>query len=232
MQISKSTLEVLRNFADINDSILIKPGKRLVSFHNTGTVLANASIEDEFTEKFGIYDLSSFLALTALIENPDVDTSNSDSHVVISGNGSRFKFFVADESLINAIPKDELELPTVDLEFELDEDSLKRVLRAAAVFILDTVSVYSEDGGLYFGVSDPKQKNCDSFSVRISDYTGPELKLFISISKLTLMPGKYKVGISYATGQTMLQFTNLDRDVRYWTAPETESYVNEAAQAA
>ena len=231
MQISASTLEVLRNFSDINDSILITPGNRLVSFHNSGTVLANAKIDDEFTDRFGIYDLKSFLALTSLIENPALDTSNK-AHVLIHGNGSKFKFFAADESMITVAPKQELELPTVELEFKLDEDSLKQVLRAAAVFVLDTVTVYSEDDGLYFGVSDPKQKNCDSFSVRISDYTCPELKLFISISKLTLMPGKYKVGISYATGQTMLQFTNLDRDVRYWTAPETESYVNEAAQAA
>ncbi len=224
MQISKSTIEVLRNFADINDSILIKPGNRLVSFHNSGTVLANAKVEDTFEDKFGIYDLSSFLALTALIEDPDVDTSNG-SYVIISGSGSRFKFFVADESLITKVPKDELTLPTTDLEFSLDEDSLKRVLRAAAVFVLDTIQFYSEDGGLHFGVSDPKQKNSDSFSVRICDYDGPEIKLVVSIGKLTFMPGNYKVGISYSTGQIMLQFTNTSRDVRYWTAPEAESTV-------
>ena len=232
MQISTATLDVLRNFADINDSILITPGDRLVSFHNSGTVLANAKIEDSFSDKFGIYDLRSFLALTSLIENPSLDTSNSDSHVVISGNGSKFKFFVADESMITVPPKPELELPTVDVEFKLEEETLKRVLRAAAVFILDTVQVYSEDGGLYFGVSDPKQKNSDSFSVRISDYDGPEIKLIVSISKLTLMSGTYKVGISHSTGQIMLQFTNLDRDLRYWTAPESDSYVNEVEQAA
>lgn len=232
MQISASTLEVLRNFSDINDSILITPGDRLVSFHNSGTVLANAKIDDSFTDRFGIYDLKSFLALTALIENPALDTSNSDTHVVISGNGSKFKFFVAEESMITVAPKQELTLPTLDLEFKLDEDSLKQVLRAAAVFVLDTVTVYSEDGGLYFGVSDPKQKNSDSFSVRIADYDGPEIKLIVSISKLTLMGGNYKVGISHSTGQIMIQFTNLDRDVRYWTAPEADSTVEEIKKAA
>lgn len=233
MQISKTTIEVLRNFADINASILITPGKELVSFHNSGTVLANAKVEDEFTDRFGIFDLSSFLALTALVDKPDLDTSKADSFVVVSGSGSRFKYFVADESMIKVPPKTELSLPTVDLEFKLEEESLKRVLRAAAVFVLDTIQIYSESGGLYFGVSDPKQKNSDSFSVRISDYDGPELKIVVSISKLTLMPGNYTVGVSYSTGQTMLQFTNEDRPVRYWTAPEAaESYVKDAVKAA
>lgn len=225
MQISKSTIEVLRNFADINASILITPGDRLVSFHNGGTVLANAKVEDEFTDRFGIYDLSSFLSLTALIDSPNLDTSNSDSYVTISGNGTKFKYFVADESMINIPKKNELTLPTTDLEFKLDEESLKRVLRAASVFMLDTITIYSEGGKLYFGVSDPKQKNSDSFSVEISDYTGPDIKLVISIDKLTLMPGNYNVGVSHSTGQLMIQFTHLDRDLRYWTAPESESFV-------
>lgn len=232
MQISKSTLEVLRNFSDINDSILITPGDRLVSFHNGGTVLANAKVEDTFDARFGIYDLQSFLSLTSLIDNPELDTSESSSHVVISGNGSKFKYFVADESLINVPPKTELELPSEDVTFTLDEDSLKRVLRAASVFMLDTITIYSDGGRLHFGVSDPKQSNSDSFSVDICDYSGPEMKLVISISKLTLMPGNYKVGVSYSTGQMMIQFTHLDRDLRYWTAPEADSYVNTADNAA
>jgi len=232
MQISKSTIEVLRNFAEINDSILIKPGDRLVAFHNGGTVLANAKIEDNFDARFGIYDLASFLSLTSLIDNPDIDTSNSDSHVVISGNGSKFKYFVADESLINVPPQDELQIPSQDIQFNLDEDSLKRVLRAAAVFVLDTVTIFSSEGKLYFGVSDPNQKNSDSFSVEIGEYSGPEIKLVISISKLTLMPGSYAVTISHSTGQTIILFDHLDRDLRYWTAPEADSYVEPVSKAA
>lgn len=225
MQISKSTIDVLRNFADINDSILIKPGNRLVAFHNGGTVLANAKIEDEFTDKFGIYDLASFLSLTSLIDNPNIDTSNSGEYVTISGSGSEYRYFVADESLIKVPKQDELTLPSEDLTFELDEESLKRVLRAASIFILDTITIYSKDGKLRFGVSDPKQNNSDSFSVDIADYEGPELKLVISISKLTLMPGSYTVGVCHTGGRFMIQFTHKDRDLRYWTAPESDSYV-------
>ena len=119
LKISKTTLEVLRNFADINDSILITPGDELVSFSNGGTVLANAKIEDKFTDRFGIYDLNSFLSLTGLIDDPEIDTSESTQFITIEGDGAKFKFYVADESLITVPPKQELELPSDDLQFVL-----------------------------------------------------------------------------------------------------------------
>ena len=227
MQLSKSTVEVLRNFSDINPSILITPGNRLVSFANDGGVLANAEVEDEFTSRFGIYDLNSFLSLTSLIDDPVLDTANSDKYVTISGNGTKYKFFVAKESLLRIPPKTELELPSEDIKFSLDDGSLKRVLRAAAVLSLDTVCFYSSDNGLYFGASDPKQQDSDSFSVRLDDYKGPEFKLFVSISKLTLLPGNYDIAVCYARKPMMVLFTNVDRDVRYWAGAELDSYVEE-----
>jgi hypothetical protein len=197
----------------------------LVAFSNGGTVLANAKIEDKFTDSFGIYDLKSFLSLTSLIVEPEINTDTADSHVVISGNGSKFKFFVADEKLIKKPLKSELALPKPDLSFSLDQSTLDQVLRAASVLTIDTVTIFSEDNGLFFGVADPKIKNSDSFSVRLADYDGPALKLVISISKLTLLPGTYKVEVSHSTAQIMIQFTNESRDLRYWTAPESNSKV-------
>lgn len=227
MKISQSTLDVLENFSNINESILIKPGNRLISFSNQGTILANAKIDDEFTERFGIYDLNSFLSLTSLVEDADIDTSlvSTNKYAVISGAGARFKFYVADESLIKVAPKEEIELPSVDLEFVLEDNHMKRVLKAASVLTLDTITLYSDNGGLYFGVSDPKQKNSDSFSVRIADYEGPELFIVVSIQMLRFMPGDYNVSISHGSSNIALQFSHSVADLRYWIAAESDSYV-------
>ena len=119
-----------------------------------------------------------------------------------------------------------MELPSEDLVFTLTEDMLKRVLRAASILTLDNVTVFSEDGGLYFGVSDPKQKNSESFSIRISDYDGPEVSIVVSIQMLDFLPGDYEVTVSHQ-GNISLQFRNTAADVRYWLAAETDSYVKD-----
>ena len=61
MQISKSTIDILKNFSGINGSILVKPGNRLDTISITKNILASAEISETFDVEFGIYDVSEFL---------------------------------------------------------------------------------------------------------------------------------------------------------------------------
>ena len=61
MQISKNTFEVLKNFSEINENLLIKPGNELKTISVMKNVLAKATIEETFDKEFAIYDLNSFL---------------------------------------------------------------------------------------------------------------------------------------------------------------------------
>ena len=61
MKISEQTQLVLRNFANINQSILLNKGSRLATMSVMRNILASADVDVEFPVQFGIYDLPRFL---------------------------------------------------------------------------------------------------------------------------------------------------------------------------
>ena len=61
MKLSDSTLTVLKNFAGINNSILVKEGNKLRTISVAKNILAEANITEEFPRDVAIYDLNQFL---------------------------------------------------------------------------------------------------------------------------------------------------------------------------
>ena len=82
MKLSDSTLTLLKNFSNINQSILFKQGKSLRTISVMKNILAEATINEELPKDFGIYDLNQFLNGLSLHNNPDLDFEN-DNFVVI-----------------------------------------------------------------------------------------------------------------------------------------------------
>ena len=61
MNLSDNTLGILKNFAGINNSILVKEGNQLRTISVMKNILAEAQIPEDFPRQFGIYDLNQFL---------------------------------------------------------------------------------------------------------------------------------------------------------------------------
>jgi len=58
MELNDGTLQVLKNFSGINQNILIKQGNTLKTISEARNVLARATLKEDFTKDFGIYDLN------------------------------------------------------------------------------------------------------------------------------------------------------------------------------
>ena len=82
MKLSKSTLDILKNFSNINQSICFKKGTELSTLSIQKNILSRAEVEETFPKNFAIYDLSEFLSGLTLFEDPEFDFSN-DSFVTI-----------------------------------------------------------------------------------------------------------------------------------------------------
>ena len=61
MKLSDKTLALLKNFAGINQSILVKQGSKLRTISIAKNILAEVEITEEFPRDFAIYDLNQFL---------------------------------------------------------------------------------------------------------------------------------------------------------------------------
>ena len=73
MKLSDNTLTILKNFAGINNSILVKEGTKLRTISVAKNILAEADITEEFPRDFAIYDLNQFLNGLSLHADPDLD---------------------------------------------------------------------------------------------------------------------------------------------------------------
>ena len=94
MNLSDSTLNLLKNFSTINQSILFKEGNSLRTISVMKNILAEVTINEEIPQDFGIYDLNQFLNGLSLHQSPDLDFTN-DGYVIIKEGRSRSKYFLS-----------------------------------------------------------------------------------------------------------------------------------------
>ena len=78
MQLSSDTINVLKNFSDINQNILVKSGKTLTTISTMKNILAEAEISDSMPQEFAIYDLPEFLRTIDMFSKPSLRKRGSD----------------------------------------------------------------------------------------------------------------------------------------------------------
>jgi len=102
MQISKETIDILKNFAGVNSNILIRKGKTLATISTAKNIFAKADVAEDFPEEVAVYDLNSLLALLTLMENQNVEFG--DKSLTISKDNGKFEYFYSSPSVIVAAP--------------------------------------------------------------------------------------------------------------------------------
>ena len=145
MKLSDKTHTILKNFAGINNSILVKQGNSLRTISVAKNILAEASIDEEFPKDFAIYDLNQFLNGLGLHQDPEMDFGQ-ESYLTIREGKRRVKYFYADPAVIVSPPEKEITLPSEDVHFQLDSIALEKLLKAAAVYQLPDLSAIGEAG--------------------------------------------------------------------------------------
>ena len=187
MKLSDSTLTVLKNFAGINNSILVKEGKKLRTISVAKNILAEANITEEFPRDVAIYDLNQFLNGLSLHSDPDLDFT-PDSYITIQEGKRRVKYFYADPQVIIAPPEKEITLPTEDVCFQLDSTALDKLLKAAAVYQLPDLSAIGENGVVKLVVRDKKNDTSNEYAVIVGE-TDRDFTFNFKVENIKIIPG-------------------------------------------
>jgi len=202
MKVSENTLKLLKNFAGINPSILIRKGSLLVTQSIPGDILAEAQIQEDFPVEFGLYDLTEFLNTLKLFSSPILDFSNADNNYVNiceeDDLSFKVKYTFANKKHITYPKNRPVEEPR-DIEFDLDIPTLDSIMKAANVMQLPNMIVLpSTDGNVRIEVSDMKDKSSNCFSIDIKG-TIESLTDFSAIFKMDsfkMLPNNYSVSIA------------------------------------
>ena len=218
MKLSDKTLSVLKNFSSINQSILFKQGNKLRTISVMKNILAEATITEEFSKDFGIYDLNQFLNGLNLHKTPELDFAN-DGYVVIKEGKSRSKYFFADPNVIITPPDKAINLPSEDVCFQLEHASLEKLLKAAAVYQLPDLSAVGEAGVVKLVVRDKKNDTSNDFSIVVGE-TNSEFVFNFKVENIKILPGTYEVVVSQ---KLLSRFTSKNHDLCYYIALEPDS---------
>ena len=218
MKLTDSTLTVLKNFAGINNSILVKQGSKLRTISVAKNILAEANISEDFPKDVAIYDLNQFLNGLSLHQDPNLDFS-ADSHLTIQEGKRRVKYFFADPQVIVAPPEKEISLPSEDVCFQLESVTLEKLLKAAAVYQLPDLAAVGEAGVVKLVVRDKKKDTSNEFAVVVGE-TDKEFSFNFKVENIKIIPGAYDVTIS---SKLLAKFTNSNYNLIYYIALEPDS---------
>jgi hypothetical protein len=218
MKLSDNTLTILKNFAGINNSILVKQGNKLRTISVAKNILAEADITEEFPRDFAIYDLNQFLNGLSLHNDPDLDFKE-DSYLSIKEGKRRVKYFFADPNVIISPPDKDIQLPSQDVCFQLDSTSLEKLVKAAAVYQLPDFSAIGEAGVIKLVVRDKKNDTSNEYAIVVGE-TNDEFTFNFKVENIKIIPGAYDVVVS---SKLLSQFTNTKYNLTYYIALEPDS---------
>jgi hypothetical protein len=225
MELSEATLSKLKNFAGINSNIVIKEGNTISTISEAKNILAVSEISETFDKCFGIYDLNEFLGVLGLVDQPRVKI-NEDHAVISDSTGrSKIRYYFSDIEMLTT-PTKTAAMPSVDVKFSLDGDTLNKVKRAAAALgHTELTATSGGDGVVTLTVASSDNSTANTFSIDVQGSAEKEEYNFIfNIANLKLMAGNYEVEVSK---KLISQFKNNQTDSTYWIAVEKNSSYGE-----
>jgi len=223
MKLSETTLEVLKNFASINQSILFTQGKQLDTVSVQKNVLASATVAETFEssngEDFAIYDLNEFLSTLSLFDDPEIEFG--EQYATIKDEYSVTLYWYADKEII-VYPTSKIDMPSNEVKFKLSAVTLDKLQRATGTLAVPDLVIRTAVGDeLVAEVLDKRNDTSNTFSVKVGNYQGEsDFNFYFLTERMKMLPGDYDVEIS---AQKISKLTSADGKLTYWIALEQDS---------
>ena len=222
MKLSEHTISVLKNFASINQNLVIKEGSELQTMSAMKNIVARSGVAETFPKEMAIYDLNEFLAALSLFSSPVLEFD--EQYVTIkeeSNPTNSLKYFYSDPSVVQS-PSKTITMPSEDITFELSSGDLSKMKRASAVIGAPDMVLENTDEPFksILNAIDKKNDTANNYSLDISTNGDGQFKFYFKVENLKLMDGSYDVSVS---SRNISNFKSKNSDVEYWIALEPES---------
>jgi len=194
MKLSEKTLTLLKNFSNINQSILFKQGSSLRTISVMKNILAEATIDEDLPTDFGIYDLGQFLNGLALHTRPELDFQN-EGYVYIKEGRMRSKYFFADPKVIVTPPEKEITLPSEDVSFTLSTDQLDKLLKQQVYINFQTWLLLVRMVLSKFKLEIRRNDTSNDFAITVGE-TDDTFEFNFKVENIKILPGTYDVVVS------------------------------------
>ena len=214
MKLCKTTQEAIKNVSSITQSIIFKTGEsRLNTISAEKNILASIAIDETFPVDCAIYDLNSFLGAINLFDDPEL--TFNDTNVIISEGNNNCVFYYTDPSIVISPPEKDIKLPSLDVEFNLKEESIYTLLKASSVLGVEDIVIKGGDGKIVMQAADIKTSGSNSFTIELGEYSGGVFQASIKTYHIKLLPGSYNIQVCR---DGISKWSNVNRDATYHVA--------------
>lgn len=222
MKLSERTLQLLRNFTNINPSIIFPKGNVVRVMSESRSILAKTVIAEDIPETFAIFDMTRLLGALSMFREPEINVTKS--FLQITEGGEHIDFVCTDPLLLRAPPEKEVTLKTVDVTFNLTADNIQRILKGMAITGANALCITGENGKLYLQArtvssnkNHPNISSAPSYSMDIGSVSR-DFQFILMADNIKMIPDNYVVNIS---SQGLAHFKG--SDVEYFIAVESNS---------
>ena len=225
MELSSRTVEILRNFSTINPNIVVNGGNVLKTMSIAKNIVSRAEIEESFPSTFGIYDLSEFLSVLSLVDNPSI-TFGENFCTISDGSGlSSVRYFYSDPDMLSA-PKKDIIMPECEVKFLLSNETLIKIKRASSALGCEEISIRPSGNSVEITVTDMGDNTSNSFSVLVEGTfpEGTDFNFIMGVNNLKLIGEDYEVSVST---KLISHFRSINSSTQYFIALEKTSTYGE-----
>jgi hypothetical protein len=208
MKFENRSMQILKNFATINPSMLFREGSVQATIAPQKTVLARATFNDNIPKEFAIYDLSRFLGVMSLFNDPELEFE--ESRAVIKQGRQKVDYTFADPELVVLPPKDVPKVNAPEVVFTLPGDNLKSTMSALGVLQSTHILVEGDGENITIGVGKPADPTSDTFKIEVG-LNNHSFRFAFKTENVKVLPGDYEVSIS---SKNIAHFKG--SDVEYW----------------
>ena len=223
MKLSQDTLAILKNFSIIQPNLVVEPGSTISTLAEAKHIMAEATIDETFNHKFGIYDLNEFLSAVSILEDPELDIS--DSLMTIKADKARVNYHFADTEILTTKTQS-IQMPPADISFTFTEQAINNIRRAAGALNLDTpiLSITVEGEDIVAKVLCINNPSSNSYSLIIGKHEGEPIEsdFRFDINNLKLINGDYTVDI---TKKLISNWKHQSKQIQYWIALDKTTQV-------
>ncbi len=226
MKLSTNTIQVLKNFATIQPSILLKEGHILSTIAANSNILASAEVSDTFPAEVGIYDLNELLNVLSLFEDPDLQFN--EKFVTITDGSQSCNYFYMNPELIKAPTKNKLDMNNEAFDINVTTDQIQQVLKAASILSLEDIVIFNIGSEVFISITEDQNDSANNFKISVGNYDGgAKFKMKLKAEVLRLLPYDYVVTVGSIGDRFLARFTSQANKVNYWIALEASSFMGE-----
>ena len=223
MKMSNDTMNILKNFTGINESIFVKAGNVLETISKKKNILARAEVAESFPTEFGVYDVNNFLTVITLDKTGIPELEFNDKEIVINmlAGRSKIRYRKANKETILVPPEKKINMDSAEIKFTLAAVDFEWITKIASVLSSPHVAFISDGTKVSVETFDKMDDAAHVNATDIGEFPSASgFKMIFAAENLKLIAGSYDVVIS---AKGIAHFKNKNAPIEYWITTESGS---------